>query len=111
MNAVLGRFCPSGAISYTMARIAPLLRNDDPPEIPNLVRELRERLRDNIRRLAARRGWSMQMVADRAGVSRSQLFNVLGCRASPRLDWVARVALVLEVEVAELLAPPPDRGV
>lgn len=50
------------------------------------------------------------MVADLAGVSRSQLFNVLGCRASPRLDWLAKVAAVFEVDVRRLLDPCEPRG-
>ncbi len=67
---------------------------------------IRTTLANNIRALSARRGLPIAHVADLAGVSRSQLFNVLARSASPRIDWLCKVASVLEVEVWALLKDP-----
>lgn len=49
----------------------------------------------------------MSHLAARAGISRSSMLEVMGGRASPTLDWVQRVAEVLEVEPIELLRGEP----
>ena len=69
------------------------------------ARDLRAVLATNVRVLAESRGMTLNALADFAGVSRSQLFNVLACASSPSLDWIARLALALEVEPWELLVP------
>lgn len=57
----------------------------------------------NIRREAASRNLTIQALADFAGVSRSQLYNVFEGTYSPTLDWLGRVADALEVDVVDLL--------
>lgn len=42
-------------------------------------------------------------LAQRAHVSRAQLYAVLSASSSPSLDWLCRIAEALEVEPNELL--------
>ncbi len=65
--------------------------------------DLRATVAHNIRVTADERGIALNTLADFAGVSRSQLFNVLGGTSSVSLDWLARIAKALDVEPWELL--------
>jgi len=67
--------------------------------------DLRAVIAQNIRVIAERKKMVLEKLADFAGVSRAQLFNVLACTSSPSSDWLARVAEPLEVEAWELLVP------
>ena len=42
-------------------------------------------------------------LAQRAHVSRAQLYAVLSANSSPSLDWLCRIAEALEVEPTDLL--------
>ena len=54
---------------------------------------------------------TINAVADFAGVSRSQLYDLLASRKGVTLDWLAKVAPALGVEPWELLKPSePGRG-
>ena len=64
------------------------------------------RLAARIRDLADARGIALSILADRAGVGRAHLFAVLGGRSSPTVEWLVKIAAVLEVDVAELFAEP-----
>lgn len=64
---------------------------------------LREVLARNIRSTAERRGLAINHLADRAGVARSQLFDVLAGNKAPTIDWLAKVAEPLGKEAWELL--------
>jgi hypothetical protein len=46
------------------------------------------------------------------GVSRAHFWNVMKGRRSPTLRWIARLAVALEVDPSELIAPdrPPAKG-
>lgn len=68
-------------------------------------RALRELLAENVRQLAGERGVTLNALADFAGVSRAQVYEVLAGRTGPGIDWIAKVAAALEVEPWELLAP------
>ncbi len=72
-----------------------------PPAAPD---ELHRRLAHNLRALARARRLPLSHVADRAGVSRAQFWDVAAGRRSPTLRFLARVAAALEVDPAELLA-------
>lgn len=72
--------------------------------------EIRNAVARNIRSLADRRGIALNALADFAGVSRSQLFNVLAGASSPSIDWITRVATALGVEPWQLLAGELPRG-
>jgi transcriptional regulator with XRE-family HTH domain len=56
-----------------------------------------------IRALAKARRLPLSHLADRAGVSRKQLWNVLCRRKSPTLAWLSKIAAALDVEVIEFL--------
>lgn len=57
----------------------------------------------NIRLWADVRGMSLNHLADQSGVSRAQMYNVLAGTSSPSLDWINKVAPVLDIQVWELL--------
>ncbi len=59
----------------------------------------------NLRCILSQRGLRLDWVADTAGVSRAQLYNVLAGRSSPSLDWIQRVAQAIGVAPYVLLAP------
>lgn len=72
--------------------------------------ELHQRVADRIREIAERRKLPVTHLPDRAGVGRSHFWDVIAGRSSPTLAWLVRVAAALDVDVAELLAPPEQAG-
>lgn len=64
---------------------------------------LRKVLASNLRRVAKRKGMSLNALADFAAVSRSQLYDVLAGRKAASTDWLAKIAAPLNVEPWELL--------
>lgn len=60
-------------------------------------------LSDNIRQLAEKRKLGINALADTAGVSRSQLYDVLAGSKSPTVDFLDLVAIPLKVPVYKLL--------
>jgi transcriptional regulator with XRE-family HTH domain len=66
---------------------------------------LRARLAERIREACKARHLPLTRLAVDAGVSRNHLFAVLGCRKAPTVDYLARLAHVLEVDPSALLAP------
>lgn len=74
--------------------------------IPAICLETRRCFTQNVRRLAKRQDLSINALADKSGVSRAQMFNVLRGNSSPSLDWVSKVAPVLGVFAWELLVAP-----
>lgn len=71
--------------------------------------DLRSVFARNVRASAEARGVSLNSLADFAGVSRAQMYNVLAGNSSPSLDWIAKVATVLERDAWELLVPADER--
>lgn len=67
-----------------------------------------ERLAERIRTLAEQRGIPLSHVADRAGVGRAHMYDILAGRASPSLTWLVKIASVLEVEPGDLISAPPQ---
>jgi transcriptional regulator with XRE-family HTH domain len=74
------------------------------------VDELHERVTSRIRELAEERRISVTHLPDRAGVGRSHFWGVMGGRSSPTLEWLARVAAALEVDVGDLVVAPRKPG-
>lgn len=68
--------------------------------------ELRERIADRIRETAAKRGISQRELADRAGVSRGHLWNVLAAKSSASVDVLAKIAEALDVDPDVLVRRP-----
>ncbi|CAN5826575.1 hypothetical protein BH11MYX4_BH11MYX4_22530 [soil metagenome] len=66
---------------------------------------LRAVVAENIRAAARRKKVTINALADFATVSRAQMFNVLGGTSSATTDWLAKVAMALEVEPWQLLSP------
>lgn len=62
----------------------------------------RELLAYNMRRLRAAYGWTQEDLADRAQMDRSFLAHVERQARNISLDSVERIALALEVSIAEL---------
>ncbi len=65
-------------------------------------------LAQNLRRISSKRRIGLNALADLAGVSRSQMYDVLAKRKSATIDWLDKVADALDVEVTELLRSPDD---
>ncbi len=65
--------------------------------------QLRKVLAANIRRTAEKRQLALNHLADRAMVSRSQLYDVLAGNKAPSIDWIAKISEPLGVEPWELL--------
>lgn len=59
----------------------------------------------NVRAFARARGIALNHLADRADVSRSQLYDVLAERKGATVDWLARIATALGVSPWQLIAP------
>lgn len=56
----------------------------------------------SILKLAKKRKWSINLLADFAGISRGYLSILLRGQKSPTLRTLEKIAAALEVEVAEL---------
>lgn len=69
---------------------------------------LRRVLARNLRAVAQRRGLALGAIADFAGVSRSQIYDVVACRKAATVDWIAKVAAALGVGAHRLLDPDFD---
>ena len=67
-----------------------------------------EALGAQVRRLAKRRGLSLNHLADRAGVARGTLSDVLNGKQSPTLTTLVKVAGALNLPVGALFELEPD---
>ena len=56
-----------------------------------------------IRSRAERRGLSLRALAQEAGTSRGYMDKVIACQSSPTIDWLCRIAAVLECHPRDLL--------
>lgn len=65
----------------------------------------------NTRRLRARRGWSLDQLAARSGVSKGMLVHLEQARTNPSLGTLCKVAETLGVSLAGLVEPPDVAGV
>jgi transcriptional regulator with XRE-family HTH domain len=61
----------------------------------------------NLRALRARRGWSLDQLAQRAGVSKGVLVALEGDRGNPSLNTLIRVADAFAVSLTELVQTGP----
>lgn len=69
------------------------------------TRQLRGIVAGNVRRAANEKGITLNSLADFAGVSRSQLYDVLSSKKGATLDWLSKIAAALEVAPWRLLVP------
>lgn len=63
----------------------------------------RQMVADNLRRELEAQGMSMNEFASAAGVSRSQVYDVLAGRKAPSVDWLEKVSNALKIEPWTLL--------
>ncbi len=84
--------------------IADSAKEECPYRALRTVDELHKRLVKNIRRTAKAARIAVTHLPDRAAVSRSHFWDVMGLKKSPTLKWLKKVAEALEVDASELLA-------
>ena len=65
----------------------------------------------HVRALRTGRGWSLDELAGRSGVSKGMLVQIEAARTNPSIGTLARVADAFGVTVARLLEPAADRSV
>ncbi len=65
----------------------------------------------HVRALRAGRGWSLDELSGRSGVSKGMLVQIEGSRTNPSVGTLARIADAFGVTVARLLQPAADRTV
>ena len=68
---------------------------DDPHQI----------LADNMRRLRAERGWSQELLGEKAGIHRTYIGSVERLERNPSVASLKKIARALGVETWELLFP------
>ena len=64
-----------------------------------------------VRALRGERGWSLDGLAGRSGVSKGMLVQVEGARTNPSIGTLCRIADAFGITVTRLLAPGPARSV
>lgn len=74
-----------------------------------LPEELRERLAQRIREQAKRKGITLTELADRAGVSQAAFWVAMSGKSGPSIDFVAKVAMALNVDPSDLVKKPRSR--
>lgn len=67
--------------------------------------ELHRRMVRHIRELAKAQKIPLTHLPDHAGVSKAHFFEVIAGRKSPTVQWLARLAEALGVDIVDLLAP------
>jgi len=70
------------------------------------IEEIRARVAKRIRDLCARRKLSLNQLADRAEVTRSLFYDVLGGKRAATTDTLTKLAIALGVDPMELLRAP-----
>ncbi|WP_299793035.1 helix-turn-helix transcriptional regulator [Ramlibacter sp.] len=65
----------------------------------------RERLATHMRRLRADAGLSQEMLAELSGLHRTYIGSVERCERNVSVDNIERIAMALQVDVSDLLAP------
>lgn len=84
----------------------------DPADPPGDAAAIDQRLAARLKRLRAERGWSLEALAERSGVSRATLSRVEAAQVSPTAQTLARLCAVHGLPVSRLLrdvepeAPP-----
>jgi len=61
---------------------------------------------NQIRHLAKKKGYSINLLADFAGISRGYLSTILRGKKSPTLRTIEKIAMALDVEFADLFKKP-----
>jgi transcriptional regulator with XRE-family HTH domain len=80
------------------------------PPVAGTANELNAALALHVRALRVGRGWSLDELSGRSGVSKGMLVQIEGARTNPSVGTLARVADAFGVTVARLLEPAADRS-
>ena len=64
----------------------------------------------NLRRLTEDSHLSLGTIADRAGIDRRELFDVLAGQQDADLSWLCRLAHALGVPMSQLVLDPPEEA-
>jgi transcriptional regulator with XRE-family HTH domain len=73
---------------------------------------IRRRLGDAVRTLRHARGWTQEMLGERAGLSYKFIGEIERGQGNPSVDTLERLSVALGVDVTELFGEPwPRRGV
>jgi len=75
------------------------------------VEEITAAIAEHVRGLRTARGWSLDELAGRSGVSKGMVVQVEGARTNPSIGTLARLAEAFGVTVARLLEPATARSV
>jgi len=75
------------------------------------VEELTAAVATRVRSLRGGRGWSLDELAGRSGVSKGMLVQIEAARTNPSIGTLCRIADAFGVTMTLLLEPPGDRGV
>jgi transcriptional regulator with XRE-family HTH domain len=70
------------------------------------VREITATVAERVRSLRTTRGWSLDELAGRSGVSKGMVVQIEGTKTNPSVGTLARIADAFGVTVARLLEPP-----
>lgn len=73
--------------------------------------ELTAAVADHVRALRTARGWSLDELAGRSGVSKGMLVQIEGARSNPSIGTLNRIAEAFGVTVTRLLEPSTERVV
>ncbi|MCP2327361.1 transcriptional regulator with XRE-family HTH domain [Hamadaea flava] len=79
--------------------------------IASSAEELNAAVALHVRALRTGRGWSLDELSGRSGVSKGMLVQIEGARTNPSIGTLSRVADAFGVTVARLLEPAVDRTV
>jgi transcriptional regulator with XRE-family HTH domain len=72
--------------------------------MPSITETARERFARNLRIWRAARGFSQQYLAEQADLSRVYISKVENSAASVSIDTMEKLAVVLAIDIADLLA-------
>ena len=73
-----------------------------------VVEQVPEAVGRRVRDARADRGWTLDQLAERSGVSRRMVVNVEGGTTNASIATLLRLATALQVSLAELVADSPD---
>ena len=69
--------------------------------------KLRDNLAANMRRIRQARGWSQEAFAAEVGIHRTYATMLESRKRSASIDVIERMTEALDLDVSELLGPPP----
>ncbi len=68
-----------------------------------------DQLVEHLKRLARRRLWSMNRLADAAGIAHGTMSNILNKKQSPTLNTLEKLAAALEIPLIDLFQAATKR--